>query len=143
MLHGTCWLESDVLLGSSSAPCSCHDLTGLDINLNFPDAHLGSGTGLQSCNMAMDSSPTEKQAPAGAGCCISNSLQSSPASTSQATWTPKTIGYIHWIVTNCITRLPSHASTQRALQNEIMILEVLEEQDQAVFRQQFSTPSVQ
>jgi hypothetical protein len=49
---------------------------------------------------------------------------------------PKTICYIHGIVTDCITRLPSDACTQRALRNEIMILEVLEEQEQAVFRQE-------
>ncbi len=50
--------------------------------------------------------------------------------------TPKTVGYIHWIVTDCITRLPSDACNQRALQNEIMILEVLEAQEPAVFRHQ-------
>ncbi len=50
--------------------------------------------------------------------------------------TPKTIGYIHWIVTNCITRLPSDACNQLALRNEIMILEVLEAQEPAVFRHQ-------
>ncbi len=52
--------------------------------------------------------------------------------------TPKTIGYIHGIVTDCITRLPTDACTQHALQNEIMILEVLdsEAQEPAVFRQE-------
>jgi hypothetical protein len=40
--------------------------------------------------------------------------------------TPKTISYIHWRVTDSITCLPSDACNQRALQNEIMILEVLE-----------------
>jgi hypothetical protein len=35
--------------------------------------------------------------------------------------TPKTIGYIHGIVTDCITRLPSDACNQRAL-HEIMVL---------------------
>jgi hypothetical protein len=49
---------------------------------------------------------------------------------------PKTIGYIHGIVTDCITRLPSDVCTQRALRNEIMILEVLEAQEPAVFRQE-------
>ncbi len=49
--------------------------------------------------------------------------------------TPKTIGYIHWIVINCITRLPSQACTQCAILNE-MIFEVLKEQEPAVFRQQ-------
>ena len=54
--------------------------------------------------------------------------------------TPKTIGYIHAIVTDCIPRLPSDACNQRALRNETMILEVLEAQEPAVFRQQlFST----
>ena len=50
--------------------------------------------------------------------------------------TPKTISYIHGIVTDSITRLPSDACNQRALQNEIMILEVLEAQEPAVFRHQ-------
>ncbi len=49
---------------------------------------------------------------------------------------PKTIGYIHGIVTDCITRLPSDACTQCALGNEIMILEVLEAQEPAVVRQE-------
>jgi hypothetical protein len=48
--------------------------------------------------------------------------------------TPKTIGYIHGIVTDCITRLPSDACNQRAVQNKIMILKVLEAQEPAVFR---------
>ncbi len=50
--------------------------------------------------------------------------------------TPKSIGYIHWIVTDYITRLPTDACTQHALRNEIMILEVLEAQEPAVFRQE-------
>ncbi len=50
--------------------------------------------------------------------------------------TPKTIGYIHGIVTDCITRLQSDACNQHALQNEIMILKVLEAQEPAVFRHQ-------
>jgi hypothetical protein len=50
--------------------------------------------------------------------------------------TPKTIGYIHGIVTDCIKRLPSDACNQCALRNEIMILEVLEAQEPAVFRHQ-------
>jgi hypothetical protein len=54
--------------------------------------------------------------------------------------TPKTIGYIHAIVTDCIPRLPSDACNQHTLRNETMILEVLEAQEPAVFRQQlFST----
>jgi hypothetical protein len=48
--------------------------------------------------------------------------------------TPKTIGYIHGIVTDCITCLSTHACNQCTLQNEIMILEVLEALEQAVFR---------
>jgi hypothetical protein len=58
--HGTCWLVSDVLRGSSRAPGSGHDVTGQDIDLNFPDAHPGCGTGLQSTDVAMDGRPTEK-----------------------------------------------------------------------------------
>ncbi len=50
---------------------------------------------------------------------------------------PKTISYsdIHWLVTDSITCLPSEACNQQALQNEIMILEVLasEAQELAVF----------
>jgi hypothetical protein len=49
--------------------------------------------------------------------------------------TPKTIGYIHAIVTDCITRLPIDDCTQRALRNETMILETLEAMEPAVFRQ--------
>ena len=48
--------------------------------------------------------------------------------------TPKTIGYIHGIVTDSITSLPSDACNQRALRNEIMILEVLEALEPAAFR---------
>jgi hypothetical protein len=48
--------------------------------------------------------------------------------------TPKTIGYIHGIVTDCITCLSTDACNQRALRNEIMILEVLEALEPAVFR---------
>jgi hypothetical protein len=35
-------LVSNVGRGSSCAPCSGHDVTGPDINLNFPDTHFGS-----------------------------------------------------------------------------------------------------
>jgi hypothetical protein len=51
---------------------------------------------------------------------------------------PKTIGFIHRIVTDCITRLPSDACTQCSIRvrNEIMILKVLEAQEPAVFRQE-------
>jgi hypothetical protein len=51
--------------GSSSASGSCHEVTGPDIDLNFPDAHFCSGTGLQICNVVMDRRPTEKQAQVG------------------------------------------------------------------------------
>jgi hypothetical protein len=64
-LHGICWLVLDVRRGSNSASCPGHDVTGQDIDLNFPDAHLGCGTGLQSTDVAMDCRPTEKQAPGG------------------------------------------------------------------------------
>jgi hypothetical protein len=37
-----------VLCWSRSAPGSCHDITGPDINLNFPDAELRCRTGLRS-----------------------------------------------------------------------------------------------
>ena len=49
--------------------------------------------------------------------------------------TPKMIGYIHGIVTDCIPHLSSDANNQRALRNEIMILEVLEALEPALFRQ--------
>ncbi len=62
-------------------------------------------------------------------CCRSNSQPSTgiKSSDNKPTYyvTPKTISYIYWIVTDCITRLPSDACTQHALQNEIMILEML------------------
>ncbi len=50
--------------------------------------------------------------------------------------TPKTNGYIHRLSFNCIADLPSDACNTRALRNETMILEVLEEQEPAVFRQE-------
>ena len=56
---------SDVGRGSSAAARSSHDVIGPDIDLNIPDAHFGCGTGLRSCNVAMNRRPTEKQAPAG------------------------------------------------------------------------------
>ncbi len=51
-------------------------------------------------------------------------FQAIKSSNNQPTYyvTPKTIGYIHTIVMNCITRLPTDACTQHTLQNEIMIL---------------------
>ena len=47
----TFWLVSDVLRESRRAPCSGHDITGQDINLNFPDAQLRCRTGLRSSNV--------------------------------------------------------------------------------------------
>ncbi len=49
--------------------------------------------------------------------------------------TPKTIGYIHWLICDSITGLASDTCNTRALRNESMILEVLEEEEPAVFRQ--------
>ena len=65
--HGTFWLMSDVGRGSRAAPCSGHDVTGPDINLDFQEAQFGctARPRLGSSNMAQDHSPTEKQAPAG------------------------------------------------------------------------------
>jgi hypothetical protein len=40
--HSTFWLVSDVWRGSRRAPCSGHDVTGQDFDLNFPDAHVDS-----------------------------------------------------------------------------------------------------
>ena len=56
---------SDVGRGSRTATRSGHDVTGLDINLDFPDAKLSYTARLGSCNVAPDRRPTEKQAPAG------------------------------------------------------------------------------
>ena len=56
---------SDVRRGSRRAPGSGHDVTGPDLDLNFPDTHFGCGTGLRLRDVAMNSRPTEKQAPAG------------------------------------------------------------------------------
>jgi hypothetical protein len=61
----TFWLVMDVLRGSRSAPRSGHDVTGPDINLDFPDSQVGGETGLGSCHVAPDRRPTEKQALAG------------------------------------------------------------------------------
>jgi hypothetical protein len=63
---------SDVRRGSSRAPGSGQDVrvTGPDIDLNFPDTHVGCGTGPQSCDVAMDRRPTEEQAPAGELACF-------------------------------------------------------------------------
>ena len=56
---------SDVGRGSRAATRSGHDVTGPDINLDFPDAKLSCTARLGSCNVAPDRRPTEKQAPAG------------------------------------------------------------------------------
>ena len=63
--HGTFWLMSDVGRGSRAAPRSCHDVTGPDINLDFPDAKFGCTAQLGSSDVAPDRRPTEKQAPVG------------------------------------------------------------------------------
>ncbi len=42
MKHCTFWLVFDVWCGFCSAPCSGHDVTGQDINLDFLAAHVGS-----------------------------------------------------------------------------------------------------
>ena len=51
--------------GSCAAPRSCHDVTGPDINLDFPEAQFRCTARLGSSDVAQDRSPTEKQAPAG------------------------------------------------------------------------------
>jgi hypothetical protein len=56
---------SDVLHGSRSAPGSGNDVTGPDLDLNFPNTYFGCGTGLRMSNVAMDRCPTEEQAQAG------------------------------------------------------------------------------
>ncbi len=56
--------------------------------------------------------------------------------------TPKTIAYIHSLICNSITLFHSYACNARALRNEIMILEVLEAEEQAVFRQELFTTLV-
>ncbi len=58
-------MVSDVRRESRSAPGSCHDVTGPELDLNFPNTHFGCGTGLRMSNVAMDRRPTEEQAPAG------------------------------------------------------------------------------
>ncbi len=56
---------SDIGRGSRAATRSGHDVTGPDINLDFPDAKLGRTARLGSSDVAPDRRPTEKQAPAG------------------------------------------------------------------------------
>ena len=46
---------------------------------------------------------------------------------------PKTIGYIHGLIVDCITLFPTNACNAHALHNELMILEVLDEQEPKVF----------
>jgi hypothetical protein len=53
--------------------------------------------------------------------------------------TPKTIGYIHRLICDSITDLASDTCNARALRNESMILEVLEQEELAVFRQDLFT----
>ena len=55
----------DIRRWSRRAPGPGHDVTGPDVDLNFPDTHSSCGTGLRMTDVAMDSRPTEKQAPAG------------------------------------------------------------------------------
>ncbi len=45
---------------SSTAPSSGHDVTGPDINLDFPEAHFGCTARLGSSNVASDRRQTEK-----------------------------------------------------------------------------------
>ena len=61
---------SDVGRGSRAAPRSGHDVTGPDINLDFPDAQFGCTARLGSSDVAPDRRPTEKQAPAGKLACF-------------------------------------------------------------------------
>ena len=49
---------------------------------------------------------------------------------------PKTIGYIHGLIVDSITLFPTNACNARALRNELMILEVLDEQEPKVFREE-------
>jgi hypothetical protein len=53
--------------------------------------------------------------------------------------TPKTIGYIHGLICDSITDLASDTCNARALRNEPMILEVLEEEEPTAFRQDLFT----
>ena len=50
--------------------------------------------------------------------------------------TPKTIGYIHGLICDSITLFHSDACNAKALRNDCMILEVLEAEEPAVFRQE-------
>ncbi len=53
--------------------------------------------------------------------------------------TPKTIGYIHGLLCDSITLFQSDTFNARALRNESMILEELENEEPAVFRQELFT----
>ncbi len=66
MKLGTFWLVSDVQCESRSAPHSCHDVAGQDIDLDFQEAQLGCEARLGSSQVQQDRRLTEKQAPAGA-----------------------------------------------------------------------------
>jgi hypothetical protein len=50
--------------------------------------------------------------------------------------TPKTISYIHGLICDSITLYHSDACNARALRNEMMVLEKLEEREPAIFRQE-------
>ncbi len=50
--------------------------------------------------------------------------------------TPKTISYIHGLICDSITMFHSDACNARALRNEMMVLEVLEKKEPAIFRQE-------
>ena len=50
--------------------------------------------------------------------------------------TPKTISYIHGLICDSITMYHSDACNARALRNEMMVLEKLEEREPAIFRQE-------
>ncbi len=56
--------------------------------------------------------------------------------------TPKTLAYIHGLICDSVTLFHSDACNARALCNEIMILEVLEAEEPAVFRQELFTTLV-
>ncbi len=106
--HGTFWLVSDVRRGSSRSNCTGHDVTGLDINLDFQEAQIGCEARLGSCQVVPDHSLTEKQAPAGelAGfsalgtrkaCCLASSPCTGPAA-----WTLARLAMIATVVSKSV-----------------------------------------